>query len=238
SIRIDTIALSNGKVEYHEKDKGPDYGMVSFSDINGIMTGLNNSKDADTTSHLVVDATANVYEKIPVQMSYKASMASANDEFTLDAKLGALPFSVFNRMTDDLLNIQATGGRIHSMHIKMRGNESTASGTMDLAYDDLRIDLVPKADQWHEGKLKNLFGNALVRTRNMPGEKKYRQGSFTVDRRKDRAVFNFLWQAVKVGSVDTMAPGLLRNQMRKVVSKTQPKDGDGSKKRRLKRKKR
>ena len=238
SLRIDTIAISNGEVEYHEKDKlGPEYGMVSFTSINGLLTGLNNSKDADTTSHLIAKATALVYDRTPVEMTYKASMASTRDAFTIDARLGALPFSVFNRMTDDLLNVKATQGKIHSLRLHMNGNEQQATGTLDLAYEDLKIDLVPAADQWHEGKLKNLFGNALVRSKNLPGEKNYRQGVFTVERRKNRAIFNFLWQGVKAGSVNTMAPGLIRGPVSEAVSRPSKKN-DIQKDRKLKGKKR
>lgn len=239
SLRIDTVLLANARVEYHEKDKlGPEFGMVSFNDINGIVTGVNNSKDADTTSHLIAIATARVYDRTPVKMTYKATMASRRDVFTIDATVGALPFSVFNRMTDDLLNVKATAGKIHSLHLVMNGNENSATGTLDLVYEDLKIDLVPAADQWHEGKLKNLFGNALVRSRNRPEDKNYRQGTFAVERRKNRAIFNFIWQAVKAGSVNTMAPGLIRKPVSEAVSKSpQQHDPEPDKKKKEKKRK-
>ncbi len=241
SLRVDTVLLGNGRVEYHEKDKlGPEFGMVSFTDINGIITGVNNSSDADTTSHLVAEASARVYDRTPVKMLYKASMASTRDAFTIDATVGSLPFSVFNRMTDDLLNVKATAGKIHSLHLVMNGNETKATGTLDLVYEELKIDLVPAAEKWHEGKLKNFFGNALVRSSNLPGDKRYRQGVFDVERRKNRAIFNFIWQAVKAGSVNTMAPGLVRKPISEAVSKAPERSGpeNDKKKKEKKRKKR
>jgi hypothetical protein len=219
SLRIDTVVVENGTVEYHERDaNSPEYGVVSFSDIHGEMYGLNNSREPDSTSHLVVHAQARLYERTRVKVHYKAAMASTTDAFTIDARLEELPFTVFNRMTDDLLQVQATKGTIYSLHLRMQGNEWQSSGTLDLAYEDLHIDLVPKAQKWHQGIIKNLLGNALVRKSNLPDRRNYRQGSFVVDRRKDRAVFNYIWRAVKAGTVDTMAPGLLRKPIKQAAS--------------------
>jgi hypothetical protein len=38
---------------------------------------------------------------------------------------------------------------------------------------------------------------------------------FDIDRRLDRAIFNFWWNALKAGCIDTMVPGMLRERMRK-----------------------
>jgi hypothetical protein len=232
SIRIDTVVVSNGVVEYHERmDRASAYGEVSFSQINGTMTGLNNSMQAaEGEGELVVRATAMVYEKTSVELWYSAPLSSSHDAFMLHATLGELPFTMFNRMTDDLLNVTATAGSIHKMVLRMQGNEWQGSGTLDLHYEDLQIDLVPNSTKWHEGVFRNLLGNALVRRRNMPELRNYRQGEFVVDRRKDRAIFNFIWQGVKVGTVDTMAPGVLRKKMGQAVGASQtPEENDRKK---------
>lgn len=210
-LRIDTVEVSAGRVEYHEQAEGGNgFGMVAFEEIRGELTGLNNTNDTDSSSHLIATGTARIYDKSTVQMRYKASMASKNDAFTITARIGQLPFTVFNRMSDDLLQVKATEGRIHSMELNMHGNEWQGSGTVDLAYEDLKIDLKPNAEKWHEGKIANLLGNALVRRNNLPDRKNYRQGDFTTPRRRDRAIFNFIWQGIKTGTAGTLAPGILK----------------------------
>ena len=92
----------------------------------------------------------------------------------------------------------------------MHGNEWQGSGTVDLAYEGLKIDLKPNAEKWHQGKVANLLGNALVRRNNLPDRKSYRQGDFTTYRRRDRAIFNFFWQGIKTGTAGTLAPGILK----------------------------
>ena len=63
----------------------------------------------------------------------------------------------------------------------------------------------------------------VVRTRNMPGNKSYRQGRFTVVRRQDRSVFNYLWQGVKAGAMDVVLPKSVTNEMKKSKGKKKPK---------------
>ncbi len=217
SIQVDSVQMIDGVVEYHEKDiSGNDFGKVDLSSITGTMTGLHN-RESGEDEYLEVTASARVYGATTVNVHFRAPLNNTNDAFTLDAQLRSLPFTVFNRMTDELLNVKASAGTIHALDLHMQGNEWQASGTVDLAYEDLRIDIVPNADKWHQGKIKNLLANAMVRKRNLPEKGNYRQGTFTVDRRKDRAIFNFIWQAIKVGSVDSMAPGLFRQRMREAA---------------------
>lgn len=223
SIRIDTVEIANGKVEYHERLKqDSDFGEVVFHRINGVMTGLNNARRSPSDDKaLVVKATARVYEKTTIEMHLRAPLASRNDAFTVEAEVGEIPFSALNRMTEDLLNVKATSGQIHRMRLKMSGNEDRATGDLDLEYDDLRIDLAANDGKKENGFFKNLLGNALIKKENSTDRKNYRQGRFEVERRKDRAIFNFLWQGVKIGTVDCMVPGLLRKPLKKAA---QPKN--------------
>jgi hypothetical protein len=219
SIRIDSVEVDDGKVEYHERmEQTSDYGVVVFNRINGLLLGLDNSKRAAAQGReMVANATARMYENTSINFKYRAPLNSKSDQFFVEAQIGEIPFTALNKMTDDLLSVKATAGKIHSMELKMQGNEDKATGTLDLDYEDLHIDLSPHEEKWHKGLLKNLLGNALVKKKNSVEDKRYRQGEFEVERRKDRAIFNFLWQGVKMGTVDSMAPGLLRKPMKKAA---------------------
>jgi hypothetical protein len=217
SIRVDTVALVDARISYHERlDRGADFGTLEFTDVNGRIQGLNNSAAyAEAGGKLRASATAKVYESGSIKLDYIAPMGSMNDAFTLNATMNGMPFSLFNQMTDSLLQVTASEGRLLSMDLRMAGNDRSGSGTVDLEYKDLHIEIRSQGDSGLKTKLIDMAANALIRRDNLRTQGKYRQGVFDIDRRLDRAIFNFWWNALKAGCIDTMVPGMLRERMRK-----------------------
>lgn len=210
-VHVDSVLLHNATVAYNERiEAGGDYGRVSFTAMEATMTGFSNAKEfVANGGALQVDATASIQERSRIEVNYSAPLSSVRDEFTVRARLHQLPFSTFNRMTDSLLEVKVNSGRIHWLDMKMRGDNDAADGTLDLHYEDLEVEIRAVNDDGAARWLVNNAAKALVRSTNMPGDKRYRQGTFHVVRRKDRAVFNYLWRGVRFGTLDSMVPGFL-----------------------------
>lgn len=211
-MRIDTAIFHQGKVTYHERvEQEHDYGSLEFTALHGDITGI--ASGAPSGRRLELRANARIYGRSKAFLAYGADLDNVGDAFSLSAHTTDLPFEIFNQMTDSLLRVEATAGTIHRLDLRMTGDDLHGHGTIDLVYDDLKLAMHLTGRRGRD-KLLGVLANTAVRSRNMPDLKGYRQGSFAIDRRRDRSLFNFLWQAVKAGSMDTMSPGILRKKAR------------------------
>lgn len=232
SIRADTVHLRNGRVAYHERDTlNTDFGKVVFADLNVEALGLNNSPFfADAGGKLRMKASARIYETSTIRMDLSAPWDASNGKFAVSAYLNSIPFTVFNQMTDSLLQVEASRGRILNLTMHMHGDDRHGSGTVDLEYQDLRIAIRPRNSGGLKDKLLTAAANTVIRSNNLRNSGKYRQGEFAIDRRRDRSIFNFLWSGLKSGTIDTMVPGILREKVRTQAAQKQEKRKENARK--------
>jgi hypothetical protein len=223
SIRADTVVMRGGRVGYHERDSlDPDFGKVVFADLDADLYGLDNSTAfAERGGTLKVSASAKIYGTSTIKLDLSAPWAADNGRFAVSAYLNSVPFTVFNQMTDSLLQVEASAGRILTMTMHMHGNDLTGTGTVDMEYEDLHIAIRPRGHGGWKDKLLNSAANLIIRSNNLRSKGNYRQGKIVIDRRRDRAIFNFLWNGLKSGAIDTVVPELLRNKARKAGSRKQ-----------------
>lgn len=216
SLAVDTMEVHGGQVTYHERDTmGPGYGEIGFTALRATITGLDNRSNASQAKEAVlrVHANALVYGNSTVRLDYSAPLASPNDRFSMSLYLNSIPFTLFNKMTDRLLRVEATDGHIHTLTMHMHGDDRGGKGTVDLEYEALRIAIHRQGGSGAKGRVIGLLANTAVRKNNLRSRNNYRQGTFSIDRRRDRSLFNFLWHAVKAGSMDTVVPGILRKSV-------------------------
>ena len=116
-------------------------------------------------------------------------------------------------MTDDLVHVSATAGRIHSVELNMSGDDVHASGSVDVRYEGLQLQISPSIK--HAGVL-SFVANTVVRTSNMPGDKGYKVGRFNVARRQEASVFNYLWLCLREGMMEVMLPRKVLDQLHKM----------------------
>lgn len=210
ALRIDSIIIGNGHVDYHERDTlGTDYGRVSFTALEAVLTGADNTPQGIEEGELQLTATARMHDQGRVAVRYAAPLRPGTSRFTLHAHVHGLPFRVFNHMTDSLLLLKVRDGRIDELVMHMQGDDDQATGTVDLTYADLRLELRSRDPRQPRNWIMDRALDLLVRRTNLRTMDNYRQGTFTVVRRKDRSIFNYAWRGLRAGTLDTMVPGIL-----------------------------
>lgn len=211
-LSLGTVHLHRSSVTYHERLKrGEDYGSIAFKDISGTLSGLDNIEvGEDDTLHL--DGGARMGPS-RLQLDLRMPMGTAITTLTAHAKLEDLPAKEINRMTDELVHVGATTGRIHSVDMRMAGDDIRASGTLAMRYEDLELQISPAMK--HAGVL-SFIANTVVRSSNMPGDKKYKVGRFSVKRRQQASVFNYIWLCLREGMMDVMLPPKVLEQLHKM----------------------
>lgn len=218
-LSLDTIDLHRSSVTYHERLKrGDEYGSIAFTEINGVLTGINNVEVRDDAEiHLAGGASLG-----SAKAFIDLHMPVFIDRTTLSAhvRLQQLPAREINRMTDDLVHMSATAGRIHSVEMHMKGDDLKATGTVDIRYQDLHLEISEAIK--HAGVF-SFLANTVVRTSNMPGDKKFKVGRFKVERRQEASVFNYIWLCLREGMLDVMLPPVLLDKIHKMQDEKKKK---------------
>lgn len=216
-VAIDTIAFERVNVHYAERQHREDaYGTLSFTGIKGVLTGLSDLP-RQAPEDLILRGSARLYERGSLELVMRMPMDSAVDRLTATATLRDLPFQVLNRMTDNRTHVTALDGRIHRVEVSFEGTDAQASGTVDVHYEDLKLQV---SDVKHARTL-SLLANTAVRSRNMPGDRQYRKGAFTVQRARDKGVFNYLWRGIRSGMLEVMLPPVVLKKVRKAEAAAQ-----------------
>ncbi|MBL7982547.1 MAG: hypothetical protein JNL52_12145 [Flavobacteriales bacterium] len=214
-VQVDTVRVLRGTVTYHERLKpGADFGSISFTHIAGQLTGFSNLPQPNAPDlHLVGSAHVG---HARAQVDIRMPMASAHTTVDVHVRLKGFPATDMNRMTDELLHVTATQGTIHLVDMRMRGDDQRATGTIDLHYEDLAMQL---GTEIKHAKLLTKVANMAVRGSNMPNTKGYRKGQFTVEKPMNAGVFKYIWISLRTGMIEVMLPQLLLKQMHKQQEK-------------------
>jgi hypothetical protein len=215
---IERIVLDRVNVMYHEKGPlSPEFGDVTFTDIHADITGLCTT-DTLRTDTLVVMATAKGYDKANIRLKVRTKIFDPSDRFQVDALISGLPFRVFNQMTADLILVRATAGTIGGVDLTMTADNDRAVGRVDMEYDKLSVEMLKQDGTGKKDKFKSTLVNLAVRDHNLRSDPDFRHGDFTIERQKDRSIFNYLWSGLREGMIMSVLPDVVK-ELRKVTAK-------------------
>ena len=202
ALVVDTLRATGCEVRYSERmTVADDYGTIAFTHIDALLTGLSNAP-ANSPADLHVYGTARIEGKARAMLDIRMPM-SGDTTLQMHARVEELSASLLNRMTDDLVNVNATSGKIHLLDMHMQGDDEKATGTLDMHYDDLTMALNSSVER---AGLLSKVANMVIRSSNIPGEKGYRTTRFAITRKQNGSVFNYLWLALKTGCMDLVLP--------------------------------
>ena len=111
--------------------------------------------------------------------------------------------------TSPLLDVRATAGHLQSLVYHMEANDRRAHGTVAMHYEGIKLRGGRIEKDRTTSKLLSTVINALVRNDSKGALGKDRVGTFAIDRRRDRAIFNYLWSGLREGSKSMLLPKAL-----------------------------
>lgn len=202
---VDSVVLSNWSATYHERaDRDRGFGVIPFTALNAICTGVVNNSGANVP--MVVDAESNVFDSTPVTMHLTTDLQDSTDHFVVDGVMGQLYFPVVNKASAPLADVKATAGVLQSLIFHMEADDRKAHGTVEMRYDGIKLTGGRIEKDRTVSELLSVVINALVRNDSKGAKGKDRVGTFEIERRRNRAIFNYLWTGLKEGSKGMLLP--------------------------------
>lgn len=211
-LAIGMLRIERSELHYHERPPAGDhYGEITFTDITAMATGISNVP-GDSLPELHLTGTCGINGQGNARLDLRLPMGPENAPVQAEVTLNGLPAPTLNHLTDELVHVDAVAGTIHHVRMRLAGDDRSATGVVDIHYEDLKVALTDKVK--HAGVL-SAAANLVVRAHNMPDRPGYRTGPFTVQRDPHKSVFNYLWAAMKQGLLEVMLPGFALKQMEK-----------------------
>ncbi len=216
TVCIDSVVVDRLNVEYNEKDTiTTDYGQIEFSDINAVAHGICNlHPDKKPEMHVV--ATARAYRVAPIHFDFRTAIFDSSDRFSVEARIGALPFRAFNAMTHNLLLVRATAGTIGGIDFRFDASDKQGSGRVDVEYAGLKLKMGNRGGMKLRYEVETFLANQVLRSKNIHAGGSFRHGDFTVERAQNRQIFNYMWRGLREGLTESVLPKAL-NDARKAL---------------------
>lgn len=197
SLRLPSILLEAGKLTYMEKNtEGDGEGKIIFTGIRGKIGPLN--QESKKSVKFTAELEANFMGSAPLSARFEFPV-SANGAFFIRAKFSPFPITLLNEATIPLGNVRLTNGRVSRLDFSLRGDNWSATGSTNLNYEGLKLDVLKpeKENGPQKNKLMSLIANTfLLHENNRPGDKFKDAYSVTYQRVPTKSFFNLVWKTV------------------------------------------
>ncbi len=218
-IHVDSIKVFQAQLTYDEMHDLTDVpGRVFFDPL--YLTAYNFTNDSnriEANPHLQIDLHGKIMGKSELNANFDFYLNRDDDYFVANGKLEAISGTAFNPMLENMMLVKIESGDVHSAVFYFTATDNASKGTLDLSYENLKAEVLKQKDPEQKSGAISFFANELINNTNLPADKKYRQGNIYFERRKDKAIVNFLWNSVKTGIISIVAP--IADKNRKAVKK-------------------
>jgi hypothetical protein len=145
-----------------------------------------------------------------------------DEYFSAKGKLAKMDGTALNEMFKSLLMAEIKEWDVQSAEFEFTATDDISNGTLDLAYENLKIEVLKLKKPEKKAAFYTWLAGGVVKKNNLPDNSKYKTGIIRFERRKDKAIVNFLWNSVKTGIISTLAP--IADKNRKIEKKEQRED--------------
>ena len=207
-MNIDTVRIEGTRLRYQEQTDASDQpGTVFFEPLKVTVQHVTNSPDLlaqDPT--MVVDFHGRIMGTSDLDARLNIDLTSKHEDFTIRGSLQPVPGTAFNLMVEHLLPVKIESADISRTAFSFTANDDISHGELILEYDNLQVEVLKGRDQDKKSRLISFVANGLIHDKNIPDHHKYRTGTIRFERRKDKAIVNFLWNSCKTGIISIVAP--------------------------------
>ena len=209
---IDSLTAKRSYVRYRQlgdlveyEDEEP--GAITFNDLYISSYNITNNRNyLQENPLLVLDARAMFMGKHPLVAQYRLNILDTLDTFHVTGHVGDVPASDLDPVLKPLLLVEVPGGDIQSLDIDMTGNDNVMSGTIQMQYEGLYVNVLKTKKPTKSSGFLNTLGNNVIRHRNLKTRGRFVTGLVNAERKKNKSIFNFTWGGIKSGIISTVVP--------------------------------
>ena len=207
-IHIDTLQVISAYVEYQTINPNTKReGYLDFADAYVSVYNVTNiPEEIDENAIMQMDVFAEFMQSGDLDAHFHFPLNTEDYHFTWNGTLGPYEISKTNTFLIPVLNMNIVEGDNYGLTFDVRSGNEKATGTLDFAYRDLKVE-VYNPEKEKEKRLLSFLANSLViNKQNEPGTKKYKQGPISLTREQNRGFFHYVWSSLEDGLVHILLP--------------------------------
>ncbi len=199
-LKIDTLNVDNARIVYEERIKaGRSPGKVVFAKVQGEISNLTNFSDSTEFPTTRIIAEADFMDQAALQLNWAFKVNNRSDWFSVSGNMGTLSAQNMNTFLTPGMNVKAKGD-ITSMIFNFSGNRNVATGGLNIAYKDFKIEVL-KNDGTEKSGFLTTIANIFVKHNGESGENVNK--GLEIERDKTKSFWNYLWSCIKKGALKT-----------------------------------
>lgn len=203
-VALKNVVIRNAYIEYKEKNpKSDSSGSVSFHNAQATLYNVTNL-DEDIARNPIcrLDFHCNFLGQAPVDAYLSMYLKHPQGKFAIKGTLNATEATVFNKLTRPMGLASIEKGKLNRLDFDLAGYDYSASGTVRMLYEDLKVSILEKDEGDNELKKKGLISfiaNIVIKDANPLKNKSVRIAHVKNERDVQKSFFNLIWKTIFVG---------------------------------------
>ncbi|MDN3586620.1 hypothetical protein QWY86_08090 [Pedobacter aquatilis] len=212
---IDTVSLKNVNLKYSEYNPASKKtGAVEFKSLSGnILNVTNDSLRLAKNNHAMADFNSLLMGSGKLNVRIDFNLTDKNGAFSYSGSLAKFDLRKLNSLSKNLGLIEIESGNVQKVSFKANGNLRSASGSMSMLYNNLKVKLlsdnIDGKGTKEKGLLSFLANTILVKDENPKKGEAPRTATMTNTRINSASFFNLMWKTVFVGIKDIVGVGIV-----------------------------
>ena len=207
-VVVDTLQIIQGKLTYEEQvDISDQPGMVFFDPLFISAYNItNNPEQIQMNPDMFLVFRGKIMGQSFLNAKFEIGLNRNDEFFKTSGSLEPIAASAFNPFVQNALSVQIDAGEILKTEFNFRANDNESQGSMILNYTDLQVKVLKTKDPEKKSGFISFVANEVIRNNNTEEKKKYLIGNIHFQRRKDKAIVNYIWNSCKTGIISIVAP--------------------------------
>lgn len=198
-LRMDSITLSNGRVQYEElSEKTNKSGIIPITQLNAMLAHVKSFGIGDNDS-LKLQAQAKLFDSIDVSLRLHESYTDSLAAFLMTTRIGPANLLLLNSAVEPLASVRIRSGRLDTLTMRAIGREYLSYGEMTMKYQRLNVEFLQKGDEEKKTfvtKAITFIANAFV----IKSRNRGKSGIVYFERLRDRSIFNYMIKMLLSGA--------------------------------------
>jgi hypothetical protein len=212
SLRVKKIVLSNGYLEYRERNKTTRrIGKVQLYHMNAVISNFTNDKVAIAIDNIMkVDIRSSFLNKTPFNLTCSFYFLHPQGRFDLRGYVGPIDGTSLNPIVEPMGDVSIKKGTISGVEFDLHGNNYNMDGTVKMEYKDLKVFML-KTDRGKNelGKrsVMSLLANMFIVNSNPRKNEAPRVVQVHTDRDPNYTIVNLSWNTLLKGIGESVEKG-------------------------------
>ncbi len=209
-IRVGVIRLTNAEISYSEKARdGERPGTIRFADLWATAYNVtNDSMRMTPATPSTIELRARIAGAGRLNATFTYDLLSPRLCMTCSGNIARMSAASLNDLLVNLEGIRITSGVIDSTRFDFKVTDDVASGTMQVLYRDLGIEMLDKVslDRGLVARLQTFIADKTQLSHANPKDEQTPARTVVIQRERapEVPVIRFLWETVREGLLSTL----------------------------------